>query len=305
MRFDAVTGERTVLTHAEPSLGSPAWRPRPATAAAIAAAATASASAVAGETRSPGAPTSNGDIVLAASLPAIDWRTGALIGHLACTGCDDARRPAWSRDGTTLAFVDVAGSLKTWRDGEAGPRTLVACPGNRCPVEFPSWSPGGDAILFGAGGALYEIDTASLAIHAIPLPARRSNARPAGWTGGDRIAFMTVDNAAVPTQTIWIADSDGADASIVATDHDVFWASIAPSGDQIAAVRSPGNPAGVAPFNAVVQLVVYLDRRRGAAHPAHAPGLLSRRRLHRGRLMVAGRDDGARSSSPTTRTRPV
>ena len=256
MRFDAVSGERTILAHASPSPGSPAWRPQRAPAAVTTPAPIPSRDP--DETRSPETTTSNGDIVLAGDLAAIDAPTGALMGNLACQPCLGAHQLAWSRDGTTLAFMD-AGSLKTWRDGDAAPRTLIACPGDRCPVELPSWAPGGGSILFGSGGRLFEIETTSLAIHAVPLPAGQAMARPAGWAVGDRIAFITTasDSSATSPDTLWIADNGGVDAHVVATDPNLMWASIAPSGDRIAVVASPGNPVGVEPFNAEVQVRVY------------------------------------------------
>jgi len=101
-------------------------------------------------------PASNGWIVFASDrdinsvAPFRLYRLEPIGGGVAPLGQLRGRQPAWSPDGTLIAFVDLSFRLVVAR---ADGTRLKVLTGGRSLTQSPSWSPDGSRIVFGQFGA--------------------------------------------------------------------------------------------------------------------------------------------------------
>lgn len=94
----------------------------------------------------------SGDIQVITALYITDVTPGEIATRLASPGSCNDSDPAWSPDGTAIAFAgcrDGIGGIFTMRPDGTGLRRVTTAPGS--PDRFPSWSPAGDRLAFERG----------------------------------------------------------------------------------------------------------------------------------------------------------
>jgi dipeptidyl aminopeptidase/acylaminoacyl peptidase len=118
--------------------------------------------------------------------------------YQAPSGCTDAVRPAWSPDGTSIAFVESCGAagdgIKVLDRATGGVTTalLHGTLGGFGPLD---WSPSGERLGFSAGGSVY-----TLRLTPGSAPERIASGFGASWSSDaadSRLAFNTTKRSKV------------------------------------------------------------------------------------------------------------
>jgi Tol biopolymer transport system component len=122
----------------------------------------------------------------------LDGRTG-LVRQL--TSTNHNAHPAWSSDGTRIAFTRYSSdwvSADIWVMNANGSEPTPITTGSE--FSSPSWSPGGDALVFSGVGCVYYCDiyVQSLAEGSAPRHLATSAADPAWSPDGSRIVFVAL-----------------------------------------------------------------------------------------------------------------
>jgi dipeptidyl aminopeptidase/acylaminoacyl peptidase len=177
-----------------------------------------------------------------ATLSVIDPSTG-LETELASTLADLSAAPAWSPDGTRIAFESGGGSIDSI-DARTGERSrLLQLPGVGVNVEAIAWSPDGSRLAILSDGGprgLFVVDADG---SDITLLAEDQSVFGFAWSlDGTRMVF-TDDQGAV-----FVAPADGSTASLVASlpiDGDATNPVWSPDGTQIAFSFESGREAPV------------------------------------------------------------
>jgi TolB protein len=155
---------------------------------------------------------------------------GSGVRRLTRHGGEDTS-PAWSPDGSRLAFVRRTGraglDLYTMRAAGGGVRRLTT---RSSFFADPAWSPDGRTLLFasadtGNGGPLYALDRSSGRTRRLSPPGA-TYATPAWSPRGDRIAFVKVTHCggSCSLTDAWVMNRDGSGARELATGaHHVAW----------------------------------------------------------------------------------
>lgn len=126
-------------------------------------------------------------------------------------------RPAWSADGTRIAFQrESAGSYHDYEifvmnaDGSGITRLTYSAGGD----ELPAWSPDGTRIAFVSfrdnptGGGIYVMNADGTNVKRLTLNTQYSDSTPAWSPDGTRIAFAAVRDGATQHE-IFVMNADG------------------------------------------------------------------------------------------------
>lgn len=141
----------------------------------------------------------------------------------------DARAPAWSPDGTRIAYLGRAPD-KTFEINVVDVGSAESDRITRETVEVggtPAWSPNGETIVFQVGEhpVLRSVDIATGATETIIQDAGIPDVSP----DGSKVAYNTWSMARVT-----FADIDGSDPTIIQTSSEAWNANWSPNGERIA-----------------------------------------------------------------------
>jgi hypothetical protein len=200
------------------------------------------------------------------AIVAIDIATASDIRMIVDLGDRDAKQPAWSVDGTRLAF--------TGESSTDGPTAIfiansdgsgieqVTSPGSAESDSDPSWSPTGNQIVFGRTASpglsrILVVDVTTLEVRALDFPSLPSASQPDWSPDGLQIAFVAkeyIDPSLCQTEpkvcswNLFVANADGTGwprrlGGAGFDFHDPDWS---PSGTRIAAGFSlAGDPVSL------------------------------------------------------------
>jgi Tol biopolymer transport system component len=143
--------------------------------------------------------------------------------HAITNDADDEATPAWSPDGSRIAYVRSSGgawnaSIETIAP-DAGDRNVVVPPGNRL-VLAPTWSPDGTELAFESAAPdgpieLDAVDVVSGTVRSLADTGRdTSGGRPVWSPDGTSVAFA---NRADGEDEVWIVGADGSNPHRVAS----------------------------------------------------------------------------------------
>jgi Tol biopolymer transport system component len=144
--------------------------------------------------------------------------------------------PAWSRDGTTIAFERENGDQQLWVIDSRGSQLRRLTAGRS--DGSPTWSPDGSQILFMRGTVgrsdfdTVEADGTGLRRLAIGHP---NDASPAWSPDRATIAFVSTDRAG--NLGIYVMRADGSGRTRIATHIQAAWPKWSPDGAQLAFVN--------------------------------------------------------------------
>jgi Tol biopolymer transport system component len=150
------------------------------------------------------------------------------------SGLGDDSSPAWSPDGTRIAYAaEVNGATDVYVVPATGgpPTRLTTGPGAHT---SPSWSPDGRHIAYtlasGDRSAVWVMDADGSRAHRFAATPFRAYA-PAWSPRGDRLALVRIDDALLQAPVIWTYDADGTGARRVVAGDAPAWS---PDGRTIA-----------------------------------------------------------------------
>jgi Tol biopolymer transport system component len=134
-------------------------------------------------------------------------------GHIYVGGTPIARgsQPAWSPDGSRVAFVRDGLIFVADRDGSDVRRLTRREPGLHWPGRYPDWSPDGTRIAFSGTRDLFTVAVADGRLTAL-MEAEHSwlvSTQPAYSPDGRTIAFARAVDAS--SSAIFLVDADGSD----------------------------------------------------------------------------------------------
>lgn len=149
-------------------------------------------------------------------------------------GSPEARAPAWSPDGTQIAFVGLAPDA-TFEIYVVDVGSTESDRVTREPVDVggtPAWSPNGDTIVFQVGEhpVVRRVNIATGATATIVEDAGIPDVSP----DGSQLAYNTWSLARVT-----LADIDGSDRTIIRSPTETYNANWSPNGEQIAFQNYP------------------------------------------------------------------
>lgn len=148
-----------------------------------------------------------------ARSPVADGR-GVVVAHggsIYVEGVRVARgaQPAWSPDGSALAYVRAGQVFVARRDGTRERRLTVRRPGLHWPASFPAWSADGTRIAFSGTRDLFAVRVADGRLTALTRSGEswRGNFTPAYSPDGRTLAFSRSTDAF--NNDIFLARPDG------------------------------------------------------------------------------------------------
>lgn len=129
----------------------------------------------------------------------------------------DGFSPAWSPDGTVIAFVRGGSGIRTIRPDGGGD---TAVPNTEGVFGAPSWSPDGTRLAFSQAGDIYVVGVDGSGLHQLTAPTSGSHLDPAWSPDGARIAFVATDGATVDAdRDVYTVRVDGTDVQRLTSDE--------------------------------------------------------------------------------------
>lgn len=141
--------------------------------------------------------------------------------------------PAWSPDGTRVAFAGPDGLYVSALDGTAP----VWIPRGRSADADPSWSPAGGTIAFVRSGSIYSVGENGSGLRRLTSPAVRSQ-EPAWSPDGARLAYASRRRG---NWDIYVVDAAGRERRITRTQAAEGYPSWSPDGTRLAFDRRTKN----------------------------------------------------------------
>ena len=155
-----------------------------------------------------------------------------------------ARHPAWSPDGSTIAYCSDASSvdLSLWLiDADGGGARLLVQAMGMGGVDWPSWSPSGREIAFAAfvhpASQIYTVETASGLVEQ--LTDHAGGAYDPAWSpDGERIAYVAREGG---KNDIWVTSLDGLGSTRITQSGASVSPAWSPEGDHLAFLTLTGS----------------------------------------------------------------
>jgi Tol biopolymer transport system component len=143
-------------------------------------------------------------------------------GSTALTSDNASYTPAWSPDGSKIAFGSDRGGnsgVYTMNADGSGATRLTTDP---AVGGLPAWSPDGSKIAFVKSGDIYTMNADGSGFTQITASSESSDSRPSWSPRGNEIAFQRShwDPSTAETRTaIYLVDTDGTDVRQLVADH--------------------------------------------------------------------------------------
>jgi len=154
--------------------------------------------------------------------------------------------PAWSPDGTRIAFVAGAPlNIYVMKADGSGIRRLSRCDPPPCEDNQPAWSPDGRRLAFVRFGDIYVMNADGSSVRRLThAPTPLGDGQPAWSPDGTRIAFVVLREAPGNVPAIYLMNADGTGVRKLTRcvgegclDSQPSWS---PDGKQIAFIRDRG-----------------------------------------------------------------
>jgi Tol biopolymer transport system component len=225
----------------------------------------------------PFGPAANGVVVYATSsgdIATVDPATGVtkpIVG-----GPESDRAPAFSRDGTRIAFVrQVAGGDEVFAVDVSGGKLVRLTTGPMATVPGLTWSPDSSKVAFAPGGQLWiakadgsgasEIDLGDISaiVELTWRPPDGHDLIVAGKQDGKLRLFMVEPDGSRPIKRI--SPFDGGD-------EDFQWVTVSPDGGRVAYGAFPAKQIHIVTIDQGLDRVVAPDDGIGLNFPRWSPG---------------------------------